>query len=194
MTMKQREKIDIDIEATIRPPTIIYHLPFCELVQMEAKLDRLRLDPSKGQPSSRAKRAPVDTVAPTELNLRRVDSDAAGTHPPPPTPIPPESGSKYDWSPARVLGGGRPQPLGSARSPQWTEAEPERRRPEKTTAAAGRMIAASLGIKAPKKTEEQRQYDRAVREQEIQRKNREKEAREREQEEEQRAKAAVWDS
>ncbi|RMD41732.1 hypothetical protein DV735_g3404, partial [Chaetothyriales sp. CBS 134920] len=189
---------------------------------MEAKLDHLRLDSSKGQSSpSRAKRTPVETVhggqgrtggnvpavadswedeadddgqAPTDLKLRRVGSDAAGTHPPPPTPIPPESGSKVDWSPARVLGGGRPQPFGPARSTQWAEAESERRRPEKTTAAAGRMIAASLGMKVPKKTEEQRHYDRAVREQEIQRKNREKEAREREMEEEQKAKAAVWDS
>ncbi len=56
------------------------------------------------------------------------------------------------------------------------------------------MIAAGLGIKAPKKTEEQKQYDRAVREQEIRRKNKEKEDREREREADEKLKAAVWDS
>ncbi|RMZ78722.1 hypothetical protein DV737_g3738, partial [Chaetothyriales sp. CBS 132003] len=169
---------------------------------MEAKLKSLRLDPPKRKSSAGAERAVAgtgvadswedeadgDVEAPTGLSLRRVGSDGAGTCPPPPTPIHSEAGSRYDWSAAGVLGGGRPQPLGSQ-----AEADSERRRPEKSTAAAGRMIAASLGIKAPKKTEEQRQYERAVREQEIKRKNREKEAREREREEDEKAKAAVWD-
>jgi hypothetical protein len=56
------------------------------------------------------------------------------------------------------------------------------------------MIAAGLGVRAPKKTEEQRKYDRAVKEQEIRRKNREKQNLERERVEDERAKAAVWDS
>jgi hypothetical protein len=70
--------------------------------------------------------------------------------------------------------------------------EEERRRPEKSTAVAGRLIAGALGVKAPKKTEEQRAYDRAVKEQEIKRKSREKMAKEREMEEAERAKHAVW--
>lgn len=37
-------------------------------------------------------------------------------------------------------------------------------RPDKTTAPAARMIAAGLGQKVPKRTEEQRAYERAVRE------------------------------
>lgn len=71
--------------------------------------------------------------------------------------------------------------------------EEERRRPEKSTAVAGRLIAGALGINAPKKTEEQRAYDRAIKEQEIKRKNREKAAKEREMEEAERAKNAIWD-
>jgi hypothetical protein len=55
------------------------------------------------------------------------------------------------------------------------------------------MIAAGLGMKAQKKTEEQRQYDRAVREQEMRRRNREKEEREREKEADEKIKSAVWD-
>ena len=56
------------------------------------------------------------------------------------------------------------------------------------------MIAAGLGVRAPKKTDEQRQYDRAVKEQEIKRKNREKEDRERAQVEDEKARNAVWDA
>jgi hypothetical protein len=67
------------------------------------------------------------------------------------------------------------------------------RRPEKQTAVAGRLIAGALGIRAPKRTEEQRAYDRAIKEQEIRRRNREKEEEAKRKEEDERAKAAVWD-
>lgn len=67
------------------------------------------------------------------------------------------------------------------------------RRPEKQTAVAGRMIAGALGIRAPKRTPEQRAYDRSVKEQEIRRRNREKELEAKAKEEEEKAKAAVWE-
>jgi hypothetical protein len=66
-------------------------------------------------------------------------------------------------------------------------------RPEKTDAVAKRMIAGALGVKAPKKTEEQKAYDRAIKEKEIKRRNQEKEAAARAKEEAERAKASVWD-
>ena len=66
-------------------------------------------------------------------------------------------------------------------------------RPEKTTASAARMIAGALGVRAPKRTEEQRQYDKAVREKEMKRKEREKEEKKREEAEREKAKAAMWD-
>ncbi|ETN36455.1 uncharacterized protein HMPREF1541_08733 [Cyphellophora europaea CBS 101466] len=138
--------------------------------------------------------ADLDAMTPTDPlspSLQPVQSNA-GPSPPPPTPIFPSSGQSYDWAAAGVLGGGRPQPR--SLSGQDTPRSESERRPEKTTAAASRMIAAGLGVKAPKKTEEQRQYDRATREQEIKRKNREKEERERERREDERAKAAVWDA
>jgi hypothetical protein len=56
------------------------------------------------------------------------------------------------------------------------------------------MIAGALGIKAPKKTEEQRAYDRALKEKEMKRRNQEKEAAAKAKEEAERAKAAVWDA
>lgn len=54
------------------------------------------------------------------------------------------------------------------------------------------MIAGALGIRAPKRTEEQRAYDRAMKENEIKRRNRAKEEEARAREEEERAKAAIW--
>lgn len=70
--------------------------------------------------------------------------------------------------------------------------DPEKR-PEKSTAVANRLIAGALGVRAPKRTEEQRKYDRAMKEQEIRRKNKEKEEEKRKQEEAEKAKAAIWD-
>ncbi|KAH8665781.1 hypothetical protein BGZ60DRAFT_55767 [Tricladium varicosporioides] len=66
-------------------------------------------------------------------------------------------------------------------------------RQEKTDAVAKRMIAGALGVKAPKKTEEQKAYDRAIKEKEIKRRNQEKEATARAKEDAEKAKAAVWD-
>lgn len=120
---------------------------------------------------------------------------------PPPTPISPPAGSApspHPWQGPTSAGGeyGPSGPSSSQsssghRSP--TSGSGTVRRPEKQTAVAGRMIAGALGIRAPKRTPEERAYDRAVKEQEIKRRNREKEEAAREREEEEKAKAAVWD-
>ncbi|CAI4211333.1 unnamed protein product [Parascedosporium putredinis] len=52
---------------------------------------------------------------------------------------------------------------------------PDGRRPEKTDAVARRMIAGALGVKAPKQTEEQKAYDRAIKEQARKKKEEERE-------------------
>ena len=179
---------------------------------MESKMSSLHIDlPSKPTHLSTEKsEAVVDswededledtssTQTPTEgtgLSLKPVTSSDPALAPPPPTPI--SAGGQYvDWSPAQVLGGGRPStrpftpPTSS--NPQ-SDSNRDRRRPEKTTATANRMIAAGLGIKPQKKTEDQKQYDRAMKEQEMKRRNREKEDREQEKEAEEKIKAAVWD-
>lgn len=67
-------------------------------------------------------------------------------------------------------------------------------RPEKTTAVAGRMIAGALGVRPPKKSEEQRQYEKVVNEKEVRRRDKEREDKRREEEEAVKAKAAVWDA
>lgn len=65
-------------------------------------------------------------------------------------------------------------------------------RPEKTDTVAKRMVAGALGVKAPKMTEEQRAYNRAVKEKEIKRRNLEREAATKAEEEAEKAKAAAW--
>jgi hypothetical protein len=118
--------------------------------------------------------------------------DASGHHKlpvpnaPPPTPMSPSPYPTWDSGPGT-------QNAGDVSASTWDRGQEEKRRPEKSTAAAGRLIAGALGVKAPKKTEEQRAYDRAIKEQEIKRKQREKAAKEKEKEEAERAKSAIWD-
>lgn len=120
-------------------------------------------------------------------------SGRPGVVAPPPTPSTPSyygedggpGGAPPGWpsatdGPSRAGGGGR----GAASS--------QERRPEKTDAVARRMIASALGVKAPRATEEQRAYDRALREKERKRRDEEKAAERRRAEEAEKAKAAVW--
>ncbi|TVY43192.1 hypothetical protein LSUB1_G001112 [Lachnellula subtilissima] len=103
---------------------------------------------------------------------------------PPPTPISPSYNRESNFiSPYGYNGSGTPpERSGSASS-----------RPEKTDAVAKRMIAGALGVRAPKKTEEQRAYEKAVKEKEIKRRNQEKEAAVRAKEQAEKAKAAIWE-
>ncbi len=67
------------------------------------------------------------------------------------------------------------------------------KRPEKSSAAAGRMIAGALGVKAPKKTEEGKAYERAVRENERVSREKLKEEGRTEEREREEARKKVWD-
>ncbi|KAH8598979.1 hypothetical protein B0O99DRAFT_683711 [Bisporella sp. PMI_857] len=102
---------------------------------------------------------------------------------PPPTPISPSYNSSQTGFDAPF--GYRPE-----------SRERERgggSRPDKTDAVAKRLIAGALGVKAPKRTEEQRAYDRALKEKEIKRREAERERERREEEERERAKRGVWE-
>lgn len=121
---------------------------------------------------------PVEAPGPS---LRQTVSNDEPS-PPPPTPISPTSTVKHVAS------------WGNTDSGKPTSRGNDDRRPEKTTSTANRMIAGALGIRAPKKTDEQKQYDAAVKENELKRRNKEKEDKERQRLESERAQAAVWDS
>lgn len=122
-----------------------------------------------------------------------------GFREPPTTPISPLVSSQtfaYPKIPSySAYGSGnspRPSPSPSSGRDRNAAAAAPERRPEKQTAVAGRLIAGALGVRAPKRTEEQRAYDRAVLEQESKRRNREKEREAAAREEEEKAKASVW--
>lgn len=114
-------------------------------------------------------------------------SAAEGPLDPPPTPISPQTSNPWGSSASTSTGA-------SARASSPASKDGPARRPEKQTAVASRLIAGALGIRAPKRTEEQRAYDRSVKEQEIRRKKREKEEEAKAREENEKAKLAVWDS
>ncbi|KAF2143595.1 uncharacterized protein K452DRAFT_350061 [Aplosporella prunicola CBS 121167] len=139
--------------------------------------------------------AATPTAAASSSSLGAADAAAPklkaseGPLAPPPTPASPESGIKaaedvWDSPYYGAVGGGN----AGARP-----TSPPARRPEKTTAVAGRLIAGALGVRAPKRTEEEREFDRAVREKERKRREREREDREREREREESAKRSVWE-
>ncbi|KAL6710081.1 hypothetical protein ACN47E_009872 [Coniothyrium glycines] len=116
--------------------------------------------------------------------ISTVPSHDASPHPPPPTPASP---TPFDFLDAKygALDG-------EARGRGAAGSVPDKR-PEKTTAVAGRMIAGALGVRAPKRTDEEREFDRAVREKEKKRRAEEKERERKEAVEREARKKAVWD-
>lgn len=161
---------------------------------LESSLNKLSINPGGSKSSSASrKQQPVaesweDDESDSGEDTDRPISPQQSSYPaaPPPTPIsPPPSFSSHDTfiSPYGYGADG----AGGVRS------ERSSARPEKTDAVAKRLIAGALGVKAPKKTEEQRAYDRAVKEKEMKRRNLEKEAAARAKEEAEKAKVAVWD-
>ncbi|KAL2267531.1 hypothetical protein VTJ83DRAFT_4808 [Remersonia thermophila] len=127
------------------------------------------------------------------------DNDQPGTSAPPPTPLSPvapprqqqqrqpptypPSGPGFTIPP--FDGAGDWQSSSSSTAPD--------RRPEKTDAVARRMIAHALGVRAPRMTEEQRAYDRAMRENAKKRREEERERERKREEEAARLRQAMWD-
>lgn len=120
----------------------------------------------------------------------------AGTSAPPPTPMSPVANATKTraFSPATVSGpaGFTIPPFDGAGDTNSANAPPSKR-PEKTDAVARRMIASALGMRAPKMTDEQKAYDRAVREKEKKRRAEEKEREKLAEEEREKARKAIWD-
>ncbi|KAI9665230.1 MAG: hypothetical protein M1829_005768 [Trizodia sp. TS-e1964] len=119
---------------------------------------------------------------------------------PPPTPISPSLASSSpfstrsaDLSSAAVLLAQDPFANSSPRAARRAGGPQADTRPEKTDAVAQRMIAGALGVRTPKRSDEQREYDRAVRESELKRRTAEKEQKRCAEEDAARAKLAVWE-
>ncbi|KAL8692437.1 MAG: hypothetical protein Q9218_002537 [Villophora microphyllina] len=107
---------------------------------------------------------------------------------PPPTPISPSARSDGAWGDVPSI-----HSQSAGQSHGFSPTQSPASRPEKTTATAGRMIAGALGIKAPKKSEEERAYERAMREKESKRLSREREERKAEEEKRSQARRQIWE-
>ncbi|KAK8118983.1 uncharacterized protein PG998_003609 [Apiospora kogelbergensis] len=158
---------------------------------------KLSVDPASANKKPKPKKAPVadswedesdsDDGEPSTTDTSattKVPRSATGVAAPPPTPSTPtyNTGSA-PWQPSAADN--------SYSSAGASSSEP--RRPEKTDAVARRMIASALGVKAPRATEEQRAYDRALREKERKRRELEKQEEQRRAEQAEKAKAAIWE-
>lgn len=110
-------------------------------------------------------------------------------HVPPPTPASPTTPDI-----PRTAYGPNGEEL---KSDPYTSIQPSRergtrtpdRRPDKTTSVAARLIAGGLGVRAPKRTEEQREYDKAMKEKEKKKRDDERKAKD----DEEKAKKSVWE-
>jgi hypothetical protein len=134
-------------------------------------------DTETEEPAVSSKTSPHDSLDP----LSTVTSNELSPHPPPPTPASP---TPFDFPDNSSYGAARGR--GDSRN------APDKR-PEKTTAVAGRLIAGALGVRAPKRTDEEREYDRAMRDKERKRRTEEKEREKRESEAADARKKAIWD-
>ncbi|KAH8808392.1 hypothetical protein F5884DRAFT_900634 [Xylogone sp. PMI_703] len=160
--------------------------------RLETSLDKLSIE-KPNQKSSKKKQPVADSWEDEDLSSGEETDKApspqqtsAFPNAPPPTPISPTISQASPESFTNPYGydiDGAP----------GTRQERSDSRPEKTDAVARRLIAGALGVRAPKKTEEQRAYDRAVREKEMKKRNQEKEAAAKAQEEAEKAKAAMWE-
>ncbi|TVY83384.1 hypothetical protein LSUE1_G001262 [Lachnellula suecica] len=170
--------------------------------ELNTSLTKLSLDPQPSK-SSKSFKKKQQTLADSwededvsdsgEDTDRPLSPQQSADYPsaPPPTPISPTYStnsrqtfnSPYGYS----ADGGIDARTERADRPERTA------RPEKTDAVAKRLIAGALGVKAPKKTEEQRAYERAVKEKEIKRRNQEKEAAAQAKAEAEKAKIAIWE-
>ncbi|KAJ0164247.1 hypothetical protein CTA2_1443 [Colletotrichum tanaceti] len=160
-----------------------------------SSLSKLSIDSTKKTPTVKNVKEPVaDSWEDEDVDdAEEDDREAAkpqtdGSKAPPPTPISPSyntadrSFPPYGAADSSALGAPPPADSGD-----------RIRRPEKTDAVARRMIASALGVKVPRMTEEQRAYDRAVKEKERKRRDEEKAAEKRRLEEAEKAKAAIWE-
>ncbi|KAF9694431.1 hypothetical protein EKO04_007505 [Ascochyta lentis] len=139
---------------------------------------------SSGSDTETESSAPLSSTTSSTTTTSTHDDPTQLPHPPPPTPASPVP---FDFPDNTPLGAIR------SRGDSGVGGGSVDKRPEKTTAVAGRLIAGALGVRAPKRTESEREFDRAVREKERKRRAEERERERREGEEREARKKAVWD-
>lgn len=166
---------------------------------VSSKLSNLTLKKANPARDAKPKKEIADSWEDEDVSSDDNDSSPAPATPTatiaskdtPASPPPPKSSTAthfIDGPPDHWSSSGGPNP----RSESAAQSA-DRRRPEKTDAVARRLIAAGLGLKAPKQTDEQRAYQKAVREQERKRRDAERAEEEQRAKASDTAKAAMWD-
>lgn len=158
--------------------------------------DEISSGGEEGEQEEYSSEAEQEQIIKAKPGIDSLAAKSEGPLAPPPTPSTYHNAGEDDYDTAPQWGRLLPTSTGSSTvgENRNSEMRSPRARPEKQTAVANRMIAGALGIRAPKRTEEQRAYDRAVKEKEIKRRNKEKEEEAKAKQAEERAKAAIWDA
>lgn len=144
------------------------------------------------------KSAPTAPTVPIPGSTRNIPS------PPPPTPASPTTKTKasaFDspyqtFPPYGMNGSVDDAQSGGSRSNSARRAEsgaePDKR-PDKTTSTAARLIAAGLGQRAPRRTEDERKYDQAMRVQEKKKRDAAKAEEEKKKADLEQARKSIWE-
>ncbi|SMR45350.1 unnamed protein product [Zymoseptoria tritici ST99CH_3D1] len=164
-----------------------------------ASLGKLKIAPHKKSAPAESWEDEADDSSDTETEIStpppRPDSvNVPG--PPPPTPSSPRRqkaiDAQYQSLPAFNFVDGTFDTASASSDTLASRSTGEERRPDKTTSVASRLIAAGIGQKAPRRTEEQRKYDQAMKVQEKKRRDKIKEEEERKKKEAEQAKKDIW--
>lgn len=160
------------------------------LADVDSILDRLSLSDAHNHPAPNKSAVAdsweddISSGEDTEKEPARRGEDIPAA--PPPTPVSPTKPASWSETDSTGI-------YSSAQTSHGDSTHRPSTRPEKQTAVAGRLIAGALGVRAPKKTDEQKAYDLAMKEKEAKRRNRERESQARAKQDAERAKAAMWD-
>ena len=180
---------------------------------LQSSLDKLTISPEAHEPSILTN--PIANATSTSYKDKSDASESASTlakpvhsistpSPPPPTPASPTvrtkataSNSPYQTNPPYGMNGsvdGAATGAGRSSTPTGRSgaADPDKR-PEKTTSTAARLIAAGLGQRPPKRTEEERKYDQAMRVQEKKKRDAAKAEEQKKKDDLEKAKKSIWE-
>jgi hypothetical protein len=181
---------------------------------LQSSLDKLTISPEAHDPSiltnpianatSTSYKDKTDTSESAPPLAKPVQSTSTPS-PPPPTPASPTvrtkataSNSPYQTNPPYGMNGsvdGAATGAGRSSTPTGrssSAADPDKR-PEKTTSTAARLIAAGLGQRPPKRTEEERKYDQAMRVQEKKKRDAAKAEEQKKKDDLEKAKKSIWE-
>jgi hypothetical protein len=178
---------------------------------LQSSLDKLTISPEAHEPSiltnpiaNSTSASYRDDTSKSAPPLAKPVQSISTPSPPPPTPASPTvrtkataSNSPYHTQPPYGMNGsvdGAATGAGRSSTPTGRSgaADPDKR-PEKTTSTAARLIAAGLGQRPPKRTEEERKYDQAMRVQEKKKRDAAKAEEQKKKDDLEKAKKSIWE-